>query len=91
MKQPDESSRIALDKMIIRKFLEGFDCGIFNDVMVMGPVTIRSTGKASRKEKDEFVSMTVYEMLANAFDAAMDEITRLRAKLARIQEVINEQ
>lgn len=91
MKQPDESLHVALDKMIIRKFLEGFDCGIFNDVMVMGPVTIRATGEASRKEKDEFVSMTVYEMLANAFDAAMDEITRLRAKLARIQEVIKDE
>lgn len=91
MKQPDESLHIALDKMIIRKFLEGFDCRIFNDVIAMGPVTIRATGEASRKEKDEFVSMTVYEMAINAFDSAMDEITRLRAKLARIQEVINEQ
>ena len=90
MKQPDESSRIALDKMIIRKFLEGFDCRIFNDVMVMGPVTIRATGEASRKEKDEFVSMTAYDMLANAFNAAMDEITMLRAKLAKIQELIKE-
>lgn len=88
-----KSDKMVIDseKMIIRKFLEGFDCRIFNDVMVMGPVTIRATGKASRKEKDEFVSMTVYEMAINAFDAAMDEITRLRAKLARIQEVINEQ
>lgn len=90
MKQPDESLHIALDKMIIRKFLEGFDCGIFNDVMVMGPVTIRSTGKASRKEKDEFVSMTVYEMLANAYKEAFDECTRLKDKLARIQELIKD-
>lgn len=34
--------------------------------------------------------MTAYEMLANAFDAAMDEITMLRGKLARIQELIKE-
>ena len=42
------------------------------------------------KREEEFVSMTAYEMLANAFDAAMDEITMLRAKLARIQEVIKD-
>lgn len=42
------------------------------------------------KREEEFVSMTAYEMLANAFDAAMDEITMLRAKLARIQELIKE-
>ena len=91
MKQPNESSRIALDKMIIRKFLEGFDCRIFNDVMVMGPVTIRSTGKASRKEKDEFVSMTVYEILVNAYNDIFDECIKLKSKLARIQEVIKDE
>lgn len=42
------------------------------------------------KREEEFVSMTAYEMLANAFDAAMDEITMLRGKLARIQELIKE-
>ena len=42
------------------------------------------------KREEEFVSMTAYEMLANAFEAAMDEITMLRAKLARIQELIKE-
>lgn len=36
------------------------------------------------------VSVAEYEMLANAFDAAMDEITMLRSKLARVQEVIKE-
>lgn len=40
--------------------------------------------------EEEFVSMTAYEMLANAFDAAMDEITMLRGKLARIQELIKD-
>lgn len=42
------------------------------------------------KREEEFVSMTAYEMLANAFEAAMDEITMLRGKLARIQELIKE-
>lgn len=40
--------------------------------------------------EEEFVSMTAYEMLANAFEAAMDEITMLRGKLTRIQELIKE-
>ncbi len=42
------------------------------------------------KREEEFVSMTAYEMLANAFEAAMDEITMLRGKLARILELIKE-
>lgn len=42
------------------------------------------------KREEEFVSMTAYEMLANAFEAAMDEITMLRGKLTRIQELIKE-
>lgn len=42
------------------------------------------------KREEEFVSMTAYDMLANAFEAAMNEIVMLRAKLKRIQEVINE-
>ncbi len=52
MKQPDESSRIALDKMIIRSSLKAFDCGIFNDVMVMGPCYHTfPPGKASKKRE----------------------------------------
>ena len=50
-------------------------------------IIIIQTGKP-RQEK--FVNMTVYDMLANAFEAAMDEITMLRAKLTRIQEMIKE-
>ena len=42
------------------------------------------------KREEEFVSMTAYDMLANAFEAAMDEIVMLRAKLKRVQEVIKE-
>ena len=42
------------------------------------------------KREEEFVSMTAYDMLANAYDAAMDEIVMLRAKLKRVQEVIKE-
>lgn len=55
------------------------------------PVEVEVKFKTVKPEsEDEFVSMTAYEMLANAFDAAMDEITMLRAKLARIQEVIKD-
>ena len=55
------------------------------------PVEVEVKFKTVKPEsEDEFVSMTAYEMLANAFDAAMDEITMLRGKLARIQEVIKE-
>ena len=32
------------------------------------------------KREEEFVSMTAYDMLANAYVAAMDEIAMLRAK-----------
>ncbi len=42
------------------------------------------------KREEEFVSMTAYDMLANAFEAAMDEIVMLRAKLKRVQGVIKE-
>ena len=42
------------------------------------------------KREEEFVSMTAYDMLTNAYVAAMDEIVMLRAKLKRIQEVIKE-
>lgn len=55
------------------------------------PVEVEVKFKTVKPEgEEEFVSMTAYEMLANAFDAAMDEITMLRAKLARIQEVIKD-
>lgn len=55
------------------------------------PVEVEVKFKTVKPEsEDEFVSMTAYEMLANAFDAAMDEITMLRGKLARIQELIKD-
>lgn len=53
-------------------------------------ITITPVEFKTVKREEEFVSMTAYEMLANAFDAAMDEITMLRIKLARIQELIKE-
>lgn len=53
-------------------------------------ITITPVEFKTVKREEEFVSMTAYEMLANAFDAAMDEITMLRGKLARIQEVIKD-
>lgn len=53
------------------------------------PVEVEVKFKTVKRE-EEFVSMTAYEMLANAFEAAMDEITILRGKLARIQELIKE-
>lgn len=68
--------------------------GVFTD----GILTSMYTGDLmpteipeEKKDNEEYVSMTVYGMMANAFDAAMDEITMLRAKLKRIQEVIKEQ
>ena len=55
------------------------------------PVEVEVKFKTVKPEgEEEFVSMTAYDMLANAFDAAMDEITMLRAKLSRIQELIKE-
>lgn len=55
------------------------------------PVEVEVKFKTVKPEgEEEFVSMTAYDMLANAFDAAMDEITMLRAKLARIQELIKD-
>lgn len=53
-------------------------------------ITITPVEFKTVKREEEFVSMTAYEMLANAFDAAMDEIVMLRAKLKRVQEVIKE-
>lgn len=53
------------------------------------PVEVEVKFKTVKRE-EEFVSMTAYEMLANAFNAAMDEITMLRIKLARIQELIKD-
>lgn len=53
------------------------------------PVEVEVKFKTVKRE-EEFVSMTAYEMLANAFEAAMDEITMLRGKLTRIQELIKE-
>lgn len=42
-------------------------------------------------KREEFVSIEAFDIVSRAYDSAMDEITRLRAKLARIQEVIKEQ
>ena len=53
-------------------------------------ITITPVEFKTVKREEEFVSMTAYDMLANAFDAAMDEITMLRTKLARIQELIKD-
>lgn len=53
------------------------------------PVEVEVKFKTVKRE-EEFVSMTAYEMLANAFDSAMEEITRLRAKLKNIQDIIRE-
>lgn len=41
-------------------------------------------------KREEFVSIEAYDMSSRAFDAAMDEITRLRAKLKNIQEIIKD-
>lgn len=53
-------------------------------------ITITPVEFKTVKREEEFVSMTDYEMLANAYKEAFDECTRLKAKLARIQELIKE-
>lgn len=55
------------------------------------PVEVEVKFKTVKPEgEEEFVSMTAYEMLANAYKEAFDECTRLKAKLARIQELIKD-
>lgn len=53
-------------------------------------ITITPVEFKTVKREEEFVSMTAYEMLANAYKEAFDECTRLNAKLARIQELIKD-
>ena len=53
-------------------------------------ITITPVEFKTVKREEEFVSMTAYEMLANAYKEAFDECTRLKAKLARIQKLIKE-
>lgn len=55
------------------------------------PVEVEVKFKTVKPEgEEEFVSMTAYEMLANAFEAAMDEITVLRGKLSKIKNTIED-
>lgn len=53
-------------------------------------ITITPVEFKTVKREEEFVSMTAYEMLANAYKEAFDECTRLKYKLTRIQELIKE-
>ena len=53
-------------------------------------ITITPVEFKTVKREEEFVSMTAYEMLANAFEAAMDEITMLRGKLSKIKNTIED-
>ena len=53
-------------------------------------ITITPVEFKTVKREEEFVSMTVYDMMANAYKEAFDECTRLKAKLARIQELIKD-
>lgn len=53
-------------------------------------ITITPVEFKTVKREEEFVSMTAYEMLANAFEAAMDEITVLRGKLSKIKNTIED-
>ena len=41
-------------------------------------------------KREEFVSIESYDMMSNAYKEAFDECTRLKAKLARIQELIKD-
>ncbi len=55
------------------------------------PVEVEVKFKTVKPEgEEEFVSMTAYDMMSNAYKEAFDECTRLKAKLARIQEVIKD-
>ena len=53
-------------------------------------ITITPVEFKTVKREEEFVSMTAYEMLANAYKEAFDESTRLKDKLTRIQELIKD-
>ena len=53
-------------------------------------ITITPVEFKTVKREEEFVSMTAYDMMANAYKEAFDECTRLKAKLARIQELIKD-
>lgn len=60
--------------------LENFSCPIIStDHMIV---------KLDKRE--EFVGIESYEMLGNAYKEAFDECTRLKDKLARIQELIKD-
>lgn len=61
-----------------------------NDIRRIITITPVEFKTVKPEGEEEFVNMTVYDMLANAFNAAMDEITMSRAKLARIQELIKD-
>ena len=61
--------------------LEKFSCPIIStDHMIV---------KLDKRE--EFVSIEAYDMMSNAYKEAFDECTRLKAKLARIQELIKDE
>ena len=60
--------------------LENFSCPIIS--------TDHIIVKLDKREK--FVSIESYDMMSNAYKEAFDECTRLKAKLARIQELIKE-
>ncbi len=53
-------------------------------------ITITPVEFKTVKREEEFVSMTAYDMMANAYKEAFDECTRLKDKLARIQELIKD-
>lgn len=46
---------------------------------------------AEKEDPDESVSMEEYDMMSNAYKEAFDECTRLKDKLARIQELIKDE
>lgn len=54
-------------------------------------ITITPVEFKTVKHEEEFVSMTAYDMMSNAYKEAFDECTRLKAKLARIQELIKDE
>lgn len=53
-------------------------------------ITITPVEFKTVKREEEFVSMTAYDMMANAYKEAFDECTRLKDKLAKIQKLIKD-
>lgn len=80
---------------LINSFNGHFNPGCYvcfkNIVPAEPPKDIFKSGTCKgREDPDESVSMEEYDMMSNAYKEAFDECTRLKDKLARIQELIKD-